>query len=87
MGRWFKMKEKDIVYIDNVAIGKVNSCEPIGYQMNDIFALTAYDWEFTEHYLYNMRDIPNKEDLDDMKEFFEKEIKVIFPESEIKYII
>lgn len=23
------MKEKDIVYIDNVAIGKVNSCEPI----------------------------------------------------------
>lgn len=29
----------------------------------------------------------NKEDLDDMKEFFEKEIKVIFPESEIKYII
>ena len=28
-----------------------------------------------------------KEDLDDMKEFFEKEIKVIFPESEIKYII
>lgn len=32
--------------------------------MNDIFALTAYDWEFTEHYLYDMRDIPNKEDLD-----------------------
>ena len=32
--------------------------------MNEIFALTAYDWEFTEHYLYDMRDIPNKEDLD-----------------------
>lgn len=32
--------------------------------MNDIFALTAYDWEFTEHYLYDMKDIPNKEDLD-----------------------
>lgn len=32
--------------------------------MNDIFALTAYDWEFTEHYLYNMKDIPNKEELD-----------------------
>ena len=32
--------------------------------MIEIFALTAYDWEFTEHYLYDMRDIPNKEDLD-----------------------
>lgn len=32
--------------------------------MIEIFALTAYDWEFTEHYLYDMKDIPNKEDLD-----------------------
>ena len=32
--------------------------------MIEIFALTAYDWEFTEHYLYNMKDIPNKEQLD-----------------------
>lgn len=32
--------------------------------MTEIFALTSYDWEFTEHYLYDMRDIPNKEDLD-----------------------
>ena len=29
-----------------------------------IFALTAYDWEFNEHYLYNARDIPDKKDLD-----------------------
>lgn len=32
--------------------------------MTEIFALTAYDWEFNEHYLYDMKDIPNKEDLD-----------------------
>lgn len=32
--------------------------------MIEIFVLTAYDWEFTEHYLYDMKDIPNKEELD-----------------------
>lgn len=32
--------------------------------MSEIFALTAYDWEFTTHYLYDMKDIPNKEELD-----------------------
>ena len=29
----------------------------------------------------------NKEELSDMKEFFQKEISEIFPESEVKYII
>lgn len=32
--------------------------------MINVFALTAYDWEFTEHYLYDARDIPDKKDLD-----------------------
>lgn len=32
--------------------------------MTEIFALTSYNWEFTEHYLYNMKDIPNKKELD-----------------------
>jgi len=35
-------------------------------QMNDVFALTAYDWEVTEHYLYNMKEIPDKEQLDEI---------------------
>ena len=29
-----------------------------------IIALTSYDWEFTEHYLYNAKEMPNKKELD-----------------------
>lgn len=32
--------------------------------MAEIIALTAYDWEFTEHYLYNAKDMLNKKELD-----------------------
>lgn len=32
--------------------------------MTKIIALTAYNWEFTEHYLYNAKEMPNKKDLD-----------------------
>ena len=32
--------------------------------MTEIIALTSYDWEFTEHYLYNAKEMPNKKELD-----------------------
>lgn len=32
--------------------------------MTKIIALTSYDWEFTEHYLYNAKELPNKKELD-----------------------
>lgn len=32
--------------------------------MIKIIALTSYDWEFKEHYLYNAKDMPDKKDLD-----------------------
>lgn len=32
--------------------------------MSEIIALTSYDWEFTEHYLYNAKELPNKKELD-----------------------
>lgn len=32
--------------------------------MTEIIALTAYDWEFAEHYLYNAKEMPDKNDLD-----------------------
>ena len=32
--------------------------------MTEIIALTSYDWEFTEHYLYNVKEMPNKKELD-----------------------
>lgn len=32
--------------------------------MTEIIALTSYDWEFTEHYLYNAKELPNKKELD-----------------------
>ena len=32
--------------------------------MTEIIALTSYDWEFTAHYLYNAKEMPNKKELD-----------------------
>lgn len=34
--------------------------------MTEIIALTSFDWEFTEHYLYNAKELPNKKELDKM---------------------
>lgn len=34
--------------------------------MVEIIALTSYDWEFTEHYLYDMEEMPNKKELDEI---------------------
>ena len=36
--------------------------------MTEIIALTSYDWEFTEHYLYNAKEMPNKKELDKIRE-------------------
>ena len=32
--------------------------------MTEIIALTSYKWEFTEHYLYNVKELPDKKELD-----------------------
>ena len=32
--------------------------------MTEIIALTSYNWDFTEHYLYNAKELPNKKELD-----------------------
>ena len=32
--------------------------------MTEIIALTSYKWEFTEHYLYNAKELPDKKELD-----------------------
>ena len=32
--------------------------------MAEIIALSAYDWEFANHYLYNAKELPNKKELD-----------------------
>lgn len=32
--------------------------------MTKIIALTAYGWDFTEHYLYNAKEMPKKKVLD-----------------------
>ena len=32
--------------------------------MTEIIVLSAYDWDFAEHYLYNAKDLPNKKELD-----------------------
>ena len=32
--------------------------------MTEIIALTSYEWEFSEHYLYNAEELPNKKELD-----------------------
>ena len=32
--------------------------------MTEIIALTSYDWEFTEHYLYDVKEMPDKKELD-----------------------
>lgn len=32
--------------------------------MTKIIGLTAYNWDFTEHYLYNAKELPNKKELD-----------------------
>lgn len=32
--------------------------------MTEIIALTSYDWEFTEHYLYDIKEMPDKKELD-----------------------
>lgn len=42
---------------------------------NMIIALTAYDWDFTEHYLYNAEEMPDKEVLDFIQEMAYKEAK------------
>ena len=34
--------------------------------MTEIIALTSYNWEFTEHYLYNAKEMPNKKELDEI---------------------
>lgn len=36
--------------------------------MTEIIAFTSYDWEFTEHYLYNAKEMPNKKELDKIRE-------------------
>lgn len=32
--------------------------------MAEIIALSAYNWEFSNHYLYNAKELPNKKELD-----------------------
>ena len=32
--------------------------------MTEIIVLSAYGWEFANHYLYNVKEMPNKEELD-----------------------
>lgn len=32
--------------------------------MTEIIALSAYNWEFANHYLYNAKELPNKKELD-----------------------
>ena len=34
--------------------------------MTEIIALTSYDWEFTEHYLYYVKEMPDKKELDEI---------------------
>lgn len=34
--------------------------------MTEIIALTSYDWEFTEHYLYDVKEMPDKKELDEI---------------------
>lgn len=32
--------------------------------MTEIIVLSAYDWDFSEHYFYNAKDLPDKKELD-----------------------
>lgn len=32
--------------------------------MSEIIVLSAYDWEFANHYLYNAKEMPDKKELD-----------------------
>ena len=32
--------------------------------MTEIIALSSYNWDFTEHYLYNAKELPDKKELD-----------------------
>ena len=36
--------------------------------MTKIIALSSYNWEFTEHYLYNAKELPDKKELDEIWE-------------------
>ena len=44
-----------------------------------IIALTSYDWEFTEHYLYNAKEMPNKKELDSQElDFYIPDLNLAF---------
>ena len=32
--------------------------------MTEIIVLSSYNWDFTEHYLYNAKELPDKKELD-----------------------
>lgn len=32
--------------------------------MTEIIVLSAYDWDFSRHYFYNAKELPNKKELD-----------------------
>ena len=36
--------------------------------MTEIIALTSYGWDFTEHFLYDAKEMPNKKELDKIRE-------------------
>ena len=46
--------------------------------MIEIIALTSYDWEFTEHYLYDVKEMPDKKELDEIweKAYADAKLKV-----------
>lgn len=36
--------------------------------MTEIIALTSYGWDLTEHFLYDAKEMPNKKELDKIRE-------------------
>lgn len=43
--------------------------------LNEIIVLTSYDWEFSEHYIYNAKEMPDKKELDKIWKTAKSKIK------------